>query len=196
MGITVSDIRRAILGAGDVSAFTEVCHQALGRPPVLSISSLDTPVALPQPMVLLEHIDKELATIIATLGKGKDYQQPPQAKVDLTLIALAPYGQNIGKYLEHVIDEVRPDIIAVDSRLLELSASMLYAFSIPCAVGLPAYDEIMTKDSGQFYTSETFYPGNMNETAIIKSWLSRIPLLPIGPPRNQYNRTWVLDMGM
>jgi len=115
MGINVSDIRRAILGAGDVSAFPEVCYQALGKALVLSISSLDTLVDLPQPMVLLEHIDEELATLIAAFGKGKDYQQPPQAKVNLTLIALAPYGQNIGKYLEHVIDEVRPDVIAVDS---------------------------------------------------------------------------------
>jgi len=54
MGINVSDIRRAILGAGDVSAFPEVCYQALGKALVLSISSLDTLVDLPQPMVLLE----------------------------------------------------------------------------------------------------------------------------------------------
>lgn len=183
MSITVADIRRAILGAGDVSAFTEVCHEALNNPPVPSIPSLDTTVALPQPMVLLEQIDKELATLMAAWEKANDYQRSSQTKVDLTLVAVAPYGRNIGKYLENVIDEVRPDVIAVDSCPLELSANMLYAFGIPCAVGLPAYGEITVKNSGQIYTSDSFYPGNINETAIIKSWLIGIPLLPVGSPQ-------------
>ncbi len=74
MSITVADIRRAILGAGDVSAFIGVCHKALSNPPVPSIPSLDTMIALPQPMVLLEEIDKELATVMAAWEKANNYQ--------------------------------------------------------------------------------------------------------------------------
>ena len=185
MGITVSDIKRAMLGGGDVSAFAEVWHQALGNPSVPSVASLETPVALPETTALLKHIDKNLEKVVAVWAEGKDYRLLPEAKIDLTLIGLAPYGRNIAGYLEHIIDEVKPDIIALDTPPLELSAGMLYALSIPCAVGLPIYGQIMTKDLGQFYAQETFYPGSMNQTAIVKSWLAKIPLVPVGIPRRQ-----------
>ncbi len=195
MGITVSDIRRAILGGGDVSVFTKVCHQALDCPPVSSMSSLEALIALPEPMVLLEHIDKGLVTAVAAWEKAKDYQPQPQAKIDLTLIALAPYGQNVGKYLEQVISGIGPDIITIDSSPLELSADMLYAFSIPCAVGLPVYGEILNKDSRQVYTTRAFYPGNINGTAIVKGWLTKIPLLPIGIPQKSGQSDLVSQLG-
>ena len=183
IGITVSDIKRATLNAGDVSTFTKAWHQALGNSPVPSISSLEAPVELPETTALLKHIDKNLAGMVANWTEGKSSQPLLETINDLTLIGLAPYGQNTGKYLEHVIDEVRPDIIVIDTPPLELSASMLYALSIPCAVGLPVYGEIMTKDFAQFYIRETLYPGNTNETAIIRSWLTKTPLLPVGIPR-------------
>ncbi len=183
MSIGISDIKRAILSGGDVSTFTEVCHQALANPPVISTPSLEVPLVLPETMVLLNHVDEGLEPLLAGWVEGRHHQPLPKTKIDLTLIGVAPYGRNIGRYLEHIIDEVRPDIIALDTSPLGLSAAMLYAFSISCAVGLPAYGEILTRESGQFYASETFYPGNMSEVAIIKSWLSKIPLLPIGVPQ-------------
>lgn len=183
VGITVSDIKRATLDAGDVSTFTKAWHQALGNSPVPSISSLEVPVELPETTALLKHIDKNLAGMVATWAEGKDCQPFFETINDLTLIGLAPYGQNTGKYLEHVINEAKPDIIAIDTPPLELSASMLYALSIPCAAGLPVHGVIVTKDFRQFYARETFYPGNTNETAIIKSWLTKTPLLPAGIPR-------------
>ena len=183
MGITVSDIQRAILGGGDVSVFAEIWQRALVNPPVPNMLSLEAPVALPETTALLKYADKRLKSLVAMWVEGRKLQQLPKTEIDLTLIGLAPYGRNIGSYLAHVIDEVKPDIIVIDTSPIGLSANMLYAFGIPCAAGLPVYGEIMTKDFGQFYTSETFYPGNMNETAIVKSWLMKIPLLPVGIPR-------------
>ncbi len=183
MGITVSDIQRAILGGGDVSVFAEIWQRALVNPPVPNMLSLEAPVALPETTALLKYADKRLKSLVAMWVEGRKLQQLPKTEIDLTLIGLAPYGRNIGSYLAHVIDEVKPDIIVIDTSPIGLSANMLYAFGIPCAAGLPVYGEIMTKDFGQFYTSETFYPGNINETAIVKSWLMKIPLLPVGIPR-------------
>jgi len=183
VGITVNDIKRAILNTGDVSSFTKAWHQALGNSPVPSISSLETPVELPETTALLKHIDNNLAEIVTAWTKGKSNKPPLKKIEDLTLIGLAPYGQNTGKYLEHVIDEVKPDVIVIDTPPVELSSSMLYALSVPCAAGLPIYGVIMAKDFGQLYNRETFYPGNTSETAILKSWLTKTPLLPVGIPR-------------
>ena len=183
MSITVSDIQRAILGGGDVSVFAEIWYRALVNPPVPSILSLEAPVALPETTAPLKYVNRGLKSMVAAWAEGKEHQQLPKAKIDFTLIGLAPYGRNIGSYLTHVIDEVEPDIIVIDTSPIGLSANMLYAFGIPCAVGLPTYGEIMTGDFGQLYTSETFYPGNMNEIAILKSWLMKIPLLPVGVPQ-------------
>ncbi len=183
MGIIVSDIQRAILGGGDVSTFAEIWRQALVNPPVPSVLSLETPVALPETTALFKYADKRLKSLVAAWVEGRKLQQLPEAKIDLTLIGLAPYGRNTGSYLVHVIDEVKPDIIVIDTNPIELSANILFTFGMPCAAGLPVYGEIMAGDFGQFYTRETFYPGNMNETAILKSWLMKIPLLPVGVPR-------------
>ena len=183
MGLTISDITRAILGGGDISVFAKVWHQALLNPSVPSIPSLEASEVLPEATALLKHVDDGLESVVAAWSERKDYQSLPKAEIDLTLIGLAPYGRNIGSYLEHIIDEVSPDIIAIDTSPLGLSASMLYAFSLPCAIGLPAYGETLAREGGQSYASETFYPGNMNETAIVKSWLAKIPLLPVGVPQ-------------
>lgn len=194
MSINIGDIRRAISGNGDVSAFAQVWHQALGNPPVPSIPSLETPVALPEATALLKHRENGLEALMTAWAERKDYRPLPEAKVDLTLIGLAPYGRNIGSYLEHIIDEIRPDIIAIDTPPLELSANMLYAFSLPCAVGLPAYGEVLSREGAQLYASETFYPGNMNEIAVVKSWLAKIPLLSAGIP--QLEPKYVKYVGM
>ncbi len=183
MGITVSDLQRAISGGGDVAAFAESWRQALVNPPVPSVIELETPVALAETTALLKDADKRLSSLVAAWVAGRKLQQLPETKIDLTLIGLAPYGRNTGSYLAHVIDEVKPDIIVIDTSPIELSANMLYAFGMPCAAGLAVYGEIMTGDFGQFYTRQTFYPGNTNETAIVKSWLMKIPLLPVGVPR-------------
>lgn len=81
-----------------------------------------------------------------------------------------------------------PDVVAIDISLLKLKTNMLYAFSMPCAVGLPIYGEISTSDGGQFYTDDSFCPGNSIQTVIVKCWLARIPLIPVGMPSISMSR--------
>jgi Mg-chelatase subunit ChlD len=181
-GITIGDIKKALLSGGDVSSFIPALHQALADPPVTSIASLELPIALPEATALLGHIDNDLASLLNEWAQGRGYSQSLVQETELTLVGLAPYGRNISSYLESIIDEAAPDIFVIDTSTLGLSINMLYAFSMPCAVGLPIYGEISTKDGEQFYTDETFYPGNAIQTAIVRCWLAKIPLIPVGMP--------------
>ena len=185
MTVTISDIKRAILDGGDVAAFIPAWQKALRNPPVLVTNSLETPVSLPSPEVLLKSADERLAEVVVAWAEGKTTALTDGAPVELTAIGFAPYGHHTGAYLEHVIDELRPDVIALEVPPLELSAAMVYAFGIPGAISLPLYGEIMSQDLGQFYAQETFYPGNTNQIAVVKSWLNEIPLVPVGMPRRQ-----------
>ena len=182
MGITLSDIRRAVLGGGDVSAFVPALRQALDNPPGPSIASLDPPVDLPEEAALLGNADNDLTSLLKKSVEGHKYDGSPIRDVDLSIAGLPPYGRNISNYFERVVDEIEPDIVAIDTSPLRLSTEMLYAFGMPCALGLPMYGEIMAGDGGQSYGVETFYPGSMNQTAVVKCWLSKIPLIPVGMP--------------
>ncbi|MDO8687392.1 MAG: hypothetical protein Q7K41_02250, partial [Dehalococcoidales bacterium] len=183
MGITISDIKRAVSSNGDVSAYARFWHQALGNPSVPSLSSLEGLADLPDAVEWLQSVDESLALLVADWAEQRDNRPLPATNVELTLVGLAPYGRNAGRYLEHVIDEVRPDIIALDISPLDLSAHLLYSFSLPCAIGLPARGDIVSREGREFYTSEDFHPGNTYETAIIKSWLGKTPLLAVGVPQ-------------
>ncbi|MFC1873344.1 hypothetical protein ACFLW3_00830, partial [Chloroflexota bacterium] len=190
MIITVNDIQRAILDGGDVSTFTEVYHRALGNPPVPSVASLEKPSALPETTVLLKAADSDFKNVVEAWADGKAYQLRSAGEVELTLVGLAPYGRNIGSYLERVIDEFRPGVIGIDTSPLGMTANTHYAFSLPCAVGIPAYGDILNKESGQFYASETLYPGNIAQATIVKSWLARIPVLAVGmSPRTGHQKS-------
>jgi Mg-chelatase subunit ChlD len=182
MGITLNDIRRAFLGGGDVSPFFSAWHRAMGDPPVAGVSSLARPTVLPEPTVILRYLDPDLASLLDEwlLGIGCDRSFPRE--LDLTIVGLAPYGRNISSCLERIIDEIEPDIVAIDTPTVELSANMLYSFGIPGAVSLPMHYDVLFKEDGRIYTEGTLYPGNIYQTAIVKCWLAKIPLIPVGMP--------------
>ncbi|MDY6973492.1 MAG: hypothetical protein SV775_14375, partial [Thermodesulfobacteriota bacterium] len=182
MGITINDIRRAVLSGGDVSPFVPFLRQALGNPPGDSVTSFDIPVDLPEGSDLFGNADNNLKSLLKELFEGYGHDGTLIWDVDLLIAALPPYGRNVSKYLERILDEVKPDIVAIDTSSLGLSSEMLYAFGMPCALGLPMYGEIMTRDGGESYGVETFYPGSVNQTAVVKCWLSKIPLIPVGMP--------------
>ncbi len=182
MGVTADDIKRAILGGGDVSAFMPALRQALGSPPVSGVPSLEATPSLPEATILLGCIDKDMSSLLEAWLGGKEYQGLPAGNVNPTVVGLPSYGRNIGSYIEHIMDEVEPDIVAIGIAPMGLSTNMLYAFGMPCAVGLPIYGEALDKENRQLCASETFYPGNMSQTAIIKCWLAKVPLIPVGMP--------------
>jgi len=182
LGITTGDIKRALSGGGDVSPFIPALRQALKNAPISSAASLEVPMVLPETTTLLRHTDNALTSLVDAWLEGKGYVGAMVQEIDLTLVGLAPYGRNISGYLERIIDETEPDIIAIDTSPVGLSTNTLYAFSMPGVVGLPVYGEITVKDDNQFYANETFYTGNMIQTSITKSWLAKVPLIPVGMP--------------
>ena len=182
MTITISDLRRAILHGGDVSSFAKVYHRALAEPPVDIIAGFDSPLPLPHQSILLSGMDEQLSTIAAAFKQEEENRHSSLSEIDLTLVALSRYGNNAGKYIERVIDETHPDIIAVDACPIEFSAHILYACSLPSAVGLPVEAQITNRSSGQKYANTFFYPSSTIGIAAIESWLRKIPVLPIGYP--------------
>jgi Mg-chelatase subunit ChlD len=182
MGITVNDIKRIINIGGDVSAYAGLWHKTLNNPPVPSLPIIDRPKPLPEETALLKALGSSLEQTVTGWVNCEPPNLDGNAKLDVTLIGLPPRGANTGRFLSDVIDEVKPDVLALDVTPLWLSAHMLYAFSVPCAAGLTVPAQVMSKNMAQLYASESFYPGNTNETAIIKSWLNKIPLVPIGVP--------------
>lgn len=182
MGITVNEIKRVIATGGDVSAYAGPWHEALSKPPVPTLPLIDSPKPLPESSVLLKALESDLETVVSGWVNARTPVPEHGAKLDFILLGMPPYGLNTGKFLECAIEEVKPDIIALDITPLWLSAHLLYAFSLPCAVGTTAHAQVLTRNLTQLYAGETFYPGSTNETAITLSWLGRIPLLPIGVP--------------
>ncbi len=182
MGITVNELKRVIAIGGDVSAYTGRWHEALANPPVATLPLIDSPKPLPESVSLLKGLGSDLELVVSGWLKGEIPAPEIAPKAGIILLGMPSHGLNTGRFLESAIDEVKPDIIALDITPLWLSAHELYAFSLPCAVGMTIPAQVMTKNLAQLYADETFYPGNTYETAIIKSWLGKIPLVPIGVP--------------
>lgn len=140
-------------------------------------------MTLPDTASMLKNVDRDMFSLLSGWLEGKECLTTAKEGVEVTLVAVPPHGPYVSAYLEQVINQLKPDAVALDATPLVLRSNMLYAFSVPAAVGLPAYGEIRLKSSGKRYASEVFYPGSTNESAIIKCWLAKIPLLPVGRPR-------------
>jgi len=182
-GLTVSDIRRAFLNGGDVSAFVPVLRQALGNAPVPNLASLELPVLLPEATALLDALNADLSRLVGSWQKGRRSEKTTGVQADLTIIGVAPYGKNVSTYLDYIIDDIRPDIITFDVSPSLFGMNVLYAFGIPGVTGIPIRGEIRSRISGQSYALETFYPGNACQTLILRCWQDRLPLIPAGMPR-------------
>ncbi|MFH0846934.1 MAG: VWA domain-containing protein [Chloroflexota bacterium] len=191
MEVTVADIKRAVITGGDVASYAKLWGKALGDPPVTIMPTLAKPAPLPGSSALLKQTDESLEGLVNSWLTGEMVEPPAKSEdkseIELTLLGLPPYGRNSGSYLAHLIDEIKPEYIAIDTTPLELSANMLYTFSIPCAVGLAQWAQILRKDLSYHYADLKFYPGNLNEIALFKSWQNRVPLVPVGmPTRKQH----------
>ena len=178
MGLTIADLKRAIAGGGDINSFAQVVQRALGNPPVPVFSLVDQRLPLPEPPVILESANREALS-----------------KVDLQVVAAPLYGKNTSRFVEELIEDVQPEAIALDISPSEWGAHMLYAFSLPGALGIPLQNIIQNKDSSEIYSSKSIYPGNMYQTAILKSWLKKVPLLPAGRPPKARRLEFIAEQG-
>ncbi|MFH0846440.1 MAG: VWA domain-containing protein [Chloroflexota bacterium] len=181
-GITPEDLRNAVLSGGDASTVIPVLRKALGKAPFASLASLEG-AELPGAISLLEKTDLRLAEFIVTWLEGKESRLQLPARANPILVGLPPFGRNVRVYLEKLMSEVKPDVVALDVSPLELRTSLAYAFSVPAAVGVAAYCELGFRDSHQPFALEKLYPGSTAETATLRCWLDKIPLIPVGFPR-------------
>ncbi len=184
VGIDLNDIKRAVEGGGDTAVFTGLYLKATGNSPVAHAIQIERAVPLPDPWTLVKPFDPALAEYLACGSRA----EAPDATLEkmpqddgLVLTALPSHGKNIGLFLEHLMAEVRPEIVVLDERPFNFSASMLYTFSLPCAVGLPVQAEINYAQNGLLYDSRYFLPGSLNETALLLCRPGKIPLIPAGP---------------
>ena len=185
MSLSVADVRRAILG-GDVSSLTDIASEAFGRPLIGSLSTLGGPFPLPDALSHLEDSASAFSSVVRSWVEGRSAVSPSREEANVTLLGVAPYGRNVGSYVERVIAEVKPGVIAIDAApVVEFGGAMMYAFSMFNALGLPLTLEVRDKRNGYEPVKHIFNPGNYLEAAAVFAWPRRVPLVPVGVPRKQ-----------
>ncbi len=180
-GITVDDLRRALLNGGDISFLTPVLKRALKDPPVAVAPTLGIPLALPDPALLLAG-DERLKALLRSWQNEAELPGGPVENVELMLLPLPPHGRNAAGCLARFIDGLKPDVLALDSAPNETASALLYTLSLPAAVGLTVYAEMRLKGDGKPYGSRVFYPGSLDETAVLEGLVRNIPVVPVGKP--------------
>jgi hypothetical protein len=73
MTLNINDVKRAILGSGDVTTFAEILGKAICNPPLPVASQLDLELPLPSPCVLFE---KEQPELVRFLRDGWPSERP------------------------------------------------------------------------------------------------------------------------
>ena len=179
MKITIDDLRRAIVNGGDVTSFAEVYEGALEGVPIPVVSHFDLTLWLPSRYVLAEGVAGGCSMIDFREWRDSDRgTHASEPDLDLTTLEISDVSTPNG--FAAAIEDFNPDIIVLDRSPEELSTRALYAFSLPCAVGLSVQMELIRHGVVELHFNGSCRPGDAEETAIIESWQRRIPLLAIG----------------
>ena len=194
-GITVGDLRRAILRGGDVSSMESVLQRALGCPPFPVISSFKEPQFITDSAVLFSSAGASLSDFSEEEIKNVE-TSASLFGIDIKLVPIAPYGRNIARFLTGLFKETKPDIIAMDLSPVEMGAQILYTFSFFNVLGLPLQADIRFADSGEEYLNKLFYPGSVPSTAILRGFLDKTPLIPVGRPLRSKRQGTTPDGGV
>jgi Mg-chelatase subunit ChlD len=188
----MSDLRRAVRNGGDVSSFADLYWQTLGGCPVPVVSDFSAALEIPFPDVLIERVDMFAGT--TPLRPHEPLAGAALAEaLEVRTLARPLYGRSDGRYLENIIGESHPDLIGLDCSPLELGAHIPYAFSLACAVGVPAQFEIIHGSTVEARFNGLFHPANTGISTLLESWLRRIPLLPVGRPLGPHRNTPLED---
>ena len=175
MSISIDDIRRALLKRGDVSSLQGILKKALKNPP---LKELET-----NPAALIKPLNAQLAEVVENWIDGKAVpKRKVKPRVRLSVRPLIPYGRNVGRFIEETIEACKPDVVLLDTPLVTgLGAGNFYAFSLHNMLGLPLQVKTISPEETRF-DKGTFFSGGLVESTIIKCYLERIPLIPIGTP--------------
>jgi Mg-chelatase subunit ChlD len=182
MSITLDDIRQILLSQGDVSILHKILKKTFKNPPLAEIDT--TPTAL------LKPLSPQLADVVEGWMAGKTPSKKSKPKIKIHIRPVIPYGRNVSKFIENSIAKLKPDVVALDTPpVTGLGAGNFYAFSFYNMVGLPLPIKSLSSE-GTLLNKSTFFSGSLLETTIIKCYLERIPLVPIGiPARRAPSRT-------
>ena len=105
MGITINDLKRAILNGGDCNTFTGFWQKALGKVPVPVLASLQELAPIPEPAALLRQIKPELVPLLDSWSKREDHKKLPKSEATIKFITLPSHGKHVSAFLERVIEE-------------------------------------------------------------------------------------------
>lgn len=175
MSITIDDIRRALLKRGDVSILQGILKKSLKNPP---LKDLET-----SPAALIKPLNPGLAEVVDGWIDGKTVpKRKARPRVKLTVRPLISYGRNVGRFIEETIETCQPDVVLLDTPpVTGLGAGNFFAFSLNNVLGLPLQVKTISPEETVLDRS-TFFSGGLEESTIIKCYLERIPLIPIGMP--------------
>jgi Mg-chelatase subunit ChlD len=182
--ISSNDLKYALCNGGNVSSYTDIYAQALGRTPIPVISRYDSPIILPSPKMLVEQTNPNLAALLSSYQKGIASLITDSA-LEIRFFSVPDDDKPVAE-LTKVIDEFNPNLIALSCSPCELSILIVYTFSMACALGLGTQFEVSGNLSVNSFFNRLIQPGSSGEVAVISSWLRHVPLLPLGRP-NQIN---------
>jgi len=94
----------------------------------------------------------------------------------------SPGDDDSGKDLPRLVSEFGPDALVMACSPSEMGVHILYAFSMPCAVGLGAQFELIRGGSLEPDFDGGFRSGNAFEAAITEAWVRRLPVVSGGWP--------------
>ena len=182
MSLSLEDIRQALMNQGDVTILHNTLKKALKNPPLAEIKTT--------PTTLLKSLHPQLTEMVESWMDGKVLPKKGTPGIKIHIRPVIPYGRHLSKFIEDSIDELTPDVVALDtSPVTGLGAGNFYAFSFHNMVGLPLVVKTLSSE-GVLVDKNLFFSGSLLETTIIKCYLEGIPLVPIGiPARKVPSRT-------
>jgi hypothetical protein len=175
MSLTIDDIRRALLNRGHSEPLATILKKALKNPPLQEIETAST--------ALLRPLNPELAAVVDGWLDGEPLPaRKSKPGVQLSLKPIIPYGRNVSAFIEDTIAAFKPDAVLLGtSPVTGLGPGTFHALSLYNLLGLPLSVKTLSSE-GTVLDKSPFFPGSFLETTIIKCYLDRIPLVPIGLP--------------
>jgi Mg-chelatase subunit ChlD len=175
--LVIEDLKRALLNGGDISSFAGVYDSVLGDPPFQVIERFDEPVALPSHRIL---------------ARGAPFTSPVKSAagrsiIDPANVRLVPYSRLDAASIADSVSTLQPDLVALDSTSLDLSAALLYVCSMAYAVSLSVHFDI-TGPVEKIPFDGLYHPSRASTAVLAACWHGRIPLVSIGRPDSKEER--------
>ncbi|RMF97209.1 MAG: VWA domain-containing protein [Candidatus Schekmanbacteria bacterium] len=119
-------------------------------------------------------------------GKVSSKMKGNFSESEVFFLGLPEVGKNVKELCTAVIEQFKPDCIALTlSPMQNFIQNIYHSFSVYNFLGIPTNFNTVYKDGNESAIYNTYYPGGIWETAIIKAWTDDIPLVPVGKPERR-----------